>query len=135
MVGEKEPHEYSASLSVFSDTVPLSDLTAALGRPSRGFDRGDPVASQMPDGPKRQRAGWFLESEGRRARPLEDQIADLVVFAEEHREAFDALEPRIVKRIFCGIFSGKDAQGGFTLEPGLLRRIANLDLEVAFDVY
>jgi hypothetical protein len=134
MVGEKEPHEYRASLDVFSETISLGDLTAALGSPSEGYDRGDLVSGRSPDGPKRERAGWILESKSG-ACILEDQIEELVVFAEEHRAAFDAFAPDLAARIFCGVFSGKDAQGGFTLEPGLLRRLADLDLPMVFDLY
>jgi Domain of unknown function (DUF4279) len=135
MVGEQEPHEYRASLGVFSVTIPLRDLTAALGSPSRGYDRGEPVSRRKPDGPKREHAAWFLESEGGRVRPLEDQIEDLVAFVEQHRDAFDALAPSLERRISCGVFSGEDAQGGFSLEPALLRRLADLDLLVVFDLY
>jgi hypothetical protein len=131
MVCELEPHEYTASLSVFSETITLRDLTAALGAPSQGYDRGEPVSRRKPDGPKRKQAFWLLESTGQRARPLEDQIAELVGAAEEHREAFDALTPRPARRIFCGVFSGENAEGGFILEPALL----DLDLVLVFDLY
>jgi hypothetical protein len=135
MVGEKKPHEYTASLRVFSETISLAELTEALGSASKGYDRGDLVSRRIPDGKRHQRAGWFLESEARRVKRLEDQIEDLVAFVEERRETFDALAPRVEKDIFCGIFSGQSAQGGFTLEPALLRRLADLGLEVVFDLY
>jgi hypothetical protein len=135
MVGEQKPHEYTASLSVFSETNSLRDLTAALGAPSQGYDRGTPVSRRQPDGPKRMQASWFLESKGQRVRPLEDQIGELVVAADEHRETFDALTPGPERRIFCAVFSGENAQGGFMLEPGLLGRLADLDLPLVFDLY
>ena len=37
--------------------------------------------------------------------------------------------------IFCGIFSGTDAQGGFTIDTEQLRRLADLQLDVTFDLY
>ena len=135
MVDEQEPHEYQASLIVIGEAISLADLIAVLGSPSDSYDRGDSVSLRNPDGPKRQRAYWSLESEGGRARPLEDQIDDLVTFAEQRQEAFAAFMPRVERRIFCGVFSGNDAQGGFTLEPALLRRLADLKLEVVFDLY
>jgi hypothetical protein len=67
--------------------------------------------------------------------PLEDQIEELVAFAEEHRTTFEALAPALERRILCGVFSGEDAQGGFILEPALLRRLADLDLPIMFDLY
>ena len=135
MAAEKEPHEYRASLAVFSETIALADLTAALGSPSAGHDHGDPVSRRKPGATKRRGATWILESEGPRVRLLEDQIEDLVMFSEEHRGAFDALAPRPERHIFCGVFSGTNAQGGFALEPALMRRLADLDLVVVFDLY
>jgi hypothetical protein len=69
--------------------------------PSDGRDRGDPVSLRNPGDPKRQQASWTLTSEGRRVRPLEDRIEDIVAFVEEHREAFEALAPNIERRIFA----------------------------------
>jgi effector-binding domain-containing protein len=130
-----EPHEYTASLTVSSETLSLGELTAALGSPSSGRDRGDPVSRRTPDGAKRRHSSWILKSAGGRARPLEDQIEDLVAFAEERREALGPLAADHEARVFCGIFSGEGAQGGFTLEPGLLRRLADIGLPVVFDLY
>jgi hypothetical protein len=135
MVGEEEPHEYTATLGVFSETLSLAELTAALGTPSSGHDRGDPVSSRNAEGPKRKNARWSRESEGQRQRRLEDQIEDLVLFMEMHQDAFQALAPVVWRDIWCGVFSGEDAQGGFNLEPDLLRRLADLHLPMIFDLY
>jgi hypothetical protein len=135
MAGEQNPHEYTASLNVYSETIPLHNLTAALGPPTEAHDRGDPVSRSKPNGPKRAHTFWSLTSTGRRERPLEDQIEDLVSFAERHQHQFEALKPNPERRIFCGVFSGEDAQGGFILEPALLGRLANLDLVLVFDLY
>jgi hypothetical protein len=37
--------------------------------------------------------------------------------------------------MFCGIFTGSNGQGGFTFEPELSRRLADLALPVVFDLY
>jgi hypothetical protein len=134
MVGEKDPHEYSATLGVYSETMSLADLTAALGEPTTGYDRGDQIGRVHKD-LKRKHAGWFLESDGARVRKLEDMLADLALFMEEQAAAFETLGSRVERDIWCGIFSGEDAQGGFNFSPDLTRRLADLNVWVIFDLY
>jgi Domain of unknown function (DUF4279) len=131
-----EPHEYSAALRVFSSTRRLADLTSVLGEPTDSHDLGDPVSSRNPSGPKRQRSYWAYEPPGpRTARPLDDQLAELVEFAEAHRTTLEHRRAECRVDMFCGIFSGVDAQGGFELGPALVRRLADLDLRITFDIY
>jgi hypothetical protein len=68
-------------------------------------------------------------------RPLDEHIDELVVFAEIHRDALDSLRADCSIDIFCGVFSGEGAQGGFALEPSLTRRLSDLQLAVEFDLY
>ena len=58
-----------------------------------------------------------------------------MTFAETHRLALDSLRADCRIDIFCGLFSGDDAQGGFTIEPSLSQRLSDLQLAVAVDVY
>ena len=64
-----------------------------------------------------------------------NHIAELVAFAEANREALETLRPECEIDIFCGVFSGDGAQGGFTFAPALSKRLSDLQLAVAFDVY
>lgn len=131
-----EPHEYSAALRVFSPTRRLADLTAALCEPTKSHDLGDPVSGRNLSAPRREHSHWALEPTGlRTARPLDDQLAELVAFAEAHRTTLEDLRAEGLVDVFCGIFSGEGAQGGFGLDPALMRRLAELDLRVTFDIY
>jgi hypothetical protein len=134
MSGDRESHEYKASLRVLSDTVTLAELRTRLGEPTNGYDIGDPVSTAL-GAPQRQAACWLLESGLDRTRPLDEHIAALIAIVEERREAFDSLRDRCEIDIFCGVFSGKDAQGGFGLDPTLTGRLSNLGLPVEFDIY
>jgi hypothetical protein len=134
-VNEPERHEYTAALRVYSERLKFAQLEARLGKPSTGHDIGDPVSLQRPDGPKRRDAQWSLTSSIERGHPLDEHIDELVVFAEIHRDALDSLRADCSIDIFCGVFSGEDAQGGFALEPSLTRRLSDLQLTVEFDVY
>jgi hypothetical protein len=128
-------HEYSASLRVTSDTLPLRALVAALGEPSDGFSIGDRASPRLPECTKKRHTSWSLKSKASRERLLEAQIAELASFLEEHREALAAVRADVDVDIFCGVFSGDGAQGGFELDGALLRRLADLDVVVVFDVY
>ncbi len=137
MASQDEPkrHEYTASLRVWSTTLRLDELTDRLGPPSKGHDVGDLISSTRPDSGRRKHSMWMLESGVDRARPLDEHIEALVVAAEARTQALDAIRDKCSIDIFCGLFSGDDAQGGFTIDPKLSGRLAALSLPVGFDVY
>ena len=110
-------NEYTASLRVISETLGLAELTNRLGEPSEGHDLGDPISSSRPDSGRRKHAIWMLESGLDRTRPLDEHIEALVEAVEAQPEAFEAIREKSRIDVFCGLFSGDGAQGGFTLEP------------------
>jgi hypothetical protein len=59
----------------------------------------------------------------------------LVEFAEPRIDQLGRLRPECSIDVFCGIFSGDHAQGGFEFEPALMLRLADLELAVVFDIY
>jgi hypothetical protein len=132
---EQEGHEYTAALRVSSERLKLAELEARLGKPTGGHNVRDPVSRQRPDGPKRRHAQWSLQSSIERTRPLDEHMEELVTFAETHSAALDSLRADCRIDIFCGLFSGDHAQGGFTIEPALSQRLSDLQLAVAVDVY
>jgi hypothetical protein len=132
---EAPRHEYSATLRVSSQTLRLSQLTETLGEPSDGYDIGDPVSSRRPDSGRRRHSMWLLESGLDRTRPLDEQIEKLVAFVEAHRQIVDSLREQCTVDIFCGLFSGDGATGGFIISPGLSTRLADVQLPVDFDIY
>ena len=132
---KSERHEYTAGLRVFSERLKLAELEARLGRATDGRDIGDPVSRRRADSPRRQHALWSIESSVERTRPLDEHIDEVLTFAEKHRDTLDALRPDCRIDIFCGVFSGVEAQGGFTFEPSLSRRLNDLQLPVVVDLY
>jgi Domain of unknown function (DUF4279) len=130
-----KPHEYKASLRLFSTTLRLDDLTFALGPPSKGHDIGDPVSSRYPDGAKRKRAHWGLTSERPPTDPLHLHIVDLLDFVEARADVLTRLRPKLDQiDVFCGVFSS-DAQGGWHFDLEIMRRLVVAELEVGFDLY
>jgi hypothetical protein len=128
-------HEYTASLRVFSDTLRLADLVAVLGEPTASHDVGDPVLAKHPEGPRRPHARWSLQSRVPRIRPLDEHIGELVAFVEHHRASIDSLRDQARIDIFCGVFTDDDAQGGFAFTSELIQRLADVDVDVTFDLY
>jgi hypothetical protein len=132
---EAPRHEYTASLRVSSQTLRLAELTATLGQPTHGHDIGDPVSSRRPNAALHRHTMWLFESGLDRTTPVDKHIENLVAFVETHRQAVDSLRDQCMVDIFCGLFSGDGAQGGFTIEPGLSARLANLQLPLDLDIY
>jgi hypothetical protein len=130
----EDAHEYKASLRVCSETVGLAELRARLGEPTSAYDIGDPV-SRRSEAPTRRAALWRFDSGLDRKRPLDEHIAALIAVVEVRQDAFDSLRDLCDIDLFCGVFSAKDAQGGFVLEPSLSRRLSDLRLPVVFDIY
>ena len=131
---EEVHHRYTASLRVFSRTLEAADLTRALGEPTKTYDAGDPVSQRRPNTPKRDRAMWLRKSGLDEAKLLDRHIEVLLDVIDDRREQFEAIRQECEISIFCGIFSS-GGQGGFTLEPELTRRVADLRLAVGFDIY
>jgi hypothetical protein len=124
---------YDASLRVFSDTLREDALAAALGKPTVSHDVGSLVSprSQM----RHKNSGWILQSSGHSTRqPLEEQIEELVQFAEAHSRALDWLRPNCDIDLFCGV-AQRTINAGFQLRADLTRRIAVLELTIHVHVY
>jgi hypothetical protein len=66
--------------------------------------------------------------------PLDEQIEELVQFAEAHSGALDPLRPTCHIDLFCGV-GQRTINTGFQLPPDLTRRIAALELTLTVDVY
>lgn len=130
-VEEETEHRYKASLRVFSRSLSADELVKALGEPTVSRAADDPVRQR---GPKREQSLWRLESRLDENAPLDQHIAALLDAIDAHRDGFDAIRQYCEIDIFCGIFSG-GGQGGFTMEPDLTRRVADLGLAVGFDIY
>jgi hypothetical protein len=124
---------YDASLRVFSEILGEADLVAALGTPTISREVGSLVSPRSQTG--RRDSVWRLDSSGHGTnQPLDEQIEELVQFAEAHSEMFDQLRPTCHADLFCGV-GQRTINAGFQLRPDLTRRIAALELPITFHVY
>jgi len=130
-----DTHKYEADLRITSPTITARDLTGRFGEPTSSYEIGDPVSLHLLNSPLRKLAVWTLGSGVDSGRTLDLHIPVLLDFVESRQVDFDAVRSDCFIDIFCAIFTGDDAQGGFPLEPALSRRLAELELTVTFDVY
>jgi hypothetical protein len=68
------------------------------------------------------------------SQPLDEQIVELVQFAEAHSGALDRLRPTCDIDLFCGV-GERTTNAGFQLRPDLTRRITALELTITVHVY
>ncbi len=125
----------AASLRVFSPALTPDELAAELGvQPDRSYRGGDRVStrSQLPT--VRSTNAVFFGSGLASGRPLEEHLEAVLTVAEGCVAGLRGLAGRAEADVFCGFSSG-NGQGGFTLSPALLARLAALGLDVGFDLY
>lgn len=91
--------------------------------------------------PRRLGHGWAINRHAGRSYQkatdsMEELIADVVTFAEKHREARKRVgRPFDKKRIFCGVFlSDRPDPPGFSINSDLLTRIGVLELDLDIDI-
>jgi hypothetical protein len=124
---------YDASLRVFSEILGEADLVAALGKPTISHEVGSLVSPRSQT--RRKQSAWILHSSGHAtSRPLDEQIEELVQFAEGSSGVLDRVRATCRIDLFCGI-GERTINAGFQLRPDLTRRIAALELTITVHVY
>jgi hypothetical protein len=124
----------AASLRVFSDHLTPEELAAALGiRPDDSYRVGDRVSQRANPTAVRKTNAVFIHSGLAKSSPLEDHLSALLAKLG-NAGGLRSLAGRAKMDVFCGFSSG-NGQGGFTLSPELLSRLAALGVEVGFDLY
>lgn len=124
----------TASLRIFGDDLVPDEVTQILGcTPTMAYLKGQP---RRPGSKHCWRfGGWLLDAEDAEPEDLEAQInyildqinPDLNVWREQILARFEV-------NFFCGLFM-KSGNDGFELQPATMRRLAERELEIGFDVY
>lgn len=124
-----------ATFCVYHDTADPRDITAVLGiTPTRSWVRGE------SHGTKRVAAyptsGWFLSSESEVV--AHDSLRHfewLLAAIEPQRSALHELRQQGHRMGISCYWLSKSGHGGPTLTADIMRRFAELELPVGFDVY
>jgi hypothetical protein len=128
-----ERTEYGAAIALTTDVHSMREVAALLGEASFGHDRDDPLNPRKPHGDKYGTTSWFLRSSCAATEPLVSHIEELTGFIETHRAAIDSLGAPGLSLMMCDV-SSHDVRGRFDLSAGLLRRLADLGIQVDFSV-
>lgn len=123
------------TLRIFSAALSPAEISERLSLlPTEAFERGTQMSIRNPASVVRDKAAWFLESGLPASSSVEDHIGALMNLVEDRAQEFASLKAQCNIDIFLGC-SIENGQGGFTLESGLLERIAATPLDLNFDLY
>lgn len=122
-----------AGLRLFSTMLAPDEIGEVLGlQAARSFRLGDPISSRSRG--VRPQHGFFVKSGVSADEPLEEHLIALLALIEGVGDRLQSLRSQVDADIFCGFSSG-NGQGGFTLSPPTLRRLADLELDLILDLY
>ena len=124
----------AVSLRITSASLTAASITQILGcKPAACREIGDFV-NRATDR-RSSKAWWTLESTLQWDESVPEQIRQLAAFLESRPEAaLRTLAANCRLELFC-TFAPDEGQGGFTLDPDILRRTADLGLEVVIDFW
>jgi len=125
-----------ATLGIFHDTLEPQSVTEVLGiTPTRFFRRGDTHGHGERATPYRINT-WLLSSEGSVAsHDSLRHIEWLLARIEPCRAVLHELRQQSHRMDISCYWLSESGHGGPTLTPDIMRRLAELELEVWFDVY
>jgi hypothetical protein len=126
-----------AALRVYSYSIAPEAMTAMLGlEPHHTMTKGLPHT--LPSGGMREVGinGWFLSSHGQvSSKDLRDHLDWLLERLRPAAAALTGLQAEDVSMAAWCIWHSAFGHGGPSLWPEQLRRLAELNLECAFDIY
>ncbi len=127
--------ECTAALRVFSFTKTVDDIRKILDRiPDESHEIGENFSPRNPNSQKYDRTTCIFESGLSMSTAINDHVNAILEFIESKQEAFSELAADTEFDIMCSI-SSPTGQGCINLEKSLLRRLANCDCDIAFDIY
>lgn len=123
--------EIKVTLRVFSETHSLSQLIDLLGKPTKGYSKGDLHSRESK---ARERSFWSFQAKVGENENFEFHIRNLVNFIEKNETVFTTLQNECEIDLFC-MLSSNNGQGGFTFPFQLAGELAKYQLNVSFDIY
>ena len=122
-----------ATFRVWSDALSPEMIAGALGlKPTELHRKGEAVSKRTTA--VRKEHCIRIESSLPTSDPLQRHLEALCDLIEPVAQKLAAIADQCEYDIFCGFSSG-NGQGGFTLSPELLNRLAALKIELVVDLY
>ncbi len=124
----------SAAFMASSLTITPDEMASRIGLPpTRSHQIGDPYSPRATDTQRTDHL-YAVHANEPDSAPLQDHIQSLLALLEPRAASIADLAAEAQLYLFCGFSSG-NGQGGFTLTPETLTRIAALGLELSLDLY
>jgi hypothetical protein len=124
----------SAAFCAYSDTMSPEQMEATFGvAPTRSHQIGEPRSKSGRSG-VHDRHYYSIQSSAVESAALDVHIEEILSLLEPRENHLKQLRHKASLCILCGFSSGS-GQGGFSLSPALLSRLAHLGLEVVLDLY
>jgi hypothetical protein len=126
-----------AELRIYPDGISVEDVSTALRlTPTRACNAGDAISGRSGRERKAPRSMWYLSSEDN------VESMDLRVHLDWILDRLESKGEYLEKLSYCGttkiyltcIWWSASGHGGPTLWPEQMRRIANLGLELGFEI-
>jgi len=125
---------FSAAFCAHSDTLSPDQMQAIIGLPpTRSHRIGEPRSKRTNRG-VHDRHYYSIHSTTSDSESLDAHIEEMLSILEPRLDRVKHLASEASLCLFCG-FSSSNGQGGFSLSPVLLSRLAHLGLEVVLDLY
>src|SRR4051812_11358917 len=115
-------HEYTACIRVTSETLRLADIESRLGpQQGGGHDLADPRVRDRPERGAWAWTLWYHDSGRPREANLDEHVATLAVWAQDHGDALaDLRRAGAEVYLWCAIFPPAESTGRVTsLSPSL----------------
>lgn len=121
---------HEVELLVISSSVALERIEEVLGKSYAG---GHSFGSPRANGSVRQQSMWVKLGEAE-AELMEEYVDQLLDWFCEKREALRKVDPAAFCKICCKLRTGDD-QDGFVVNPGMARKLVDLDVVLLLDIY
>lgn len=121
--------ECKATLRVKSDCLSLEEISGVLGKPTKGFSKGQEFGKAKK---RRSHSQWMLTSNDDSC-SLQGAIEELLHFYLESSLSADVKVNTTID-IFCMV-SSDNGQGSFTLDSNLYEMLSKAGLNITFDFY
>lgn len=118
-----------ATLRVKSEVLTLADISSVLGKPTKGFTKGQEYGAAKK---LREHTQWSLVVGEDDNLSLQECILKVIDFASDKR--LETLKGSCEVDIFC-MLSSDNGQGSFTFDASIYERLVSAGLSITFDFY
>ncbi|SRR5579883_559086 len=123
------------SIRIISESMTAQEISDAVGlQPTRMVEKGTQAQTRSGKGAIWTASTWLLDSGLPSTAPGEEHVETLVRILESREETIGQLAARCRIELFIG-YSSDNGQGSLVFDHGILRRLAQLPVDIVLDLY